>query len=75
MGGHQYPLRSFLPPYEEENEMRKLLLNLVSGEPLSLVKELACFENLIYLDLLLAGVLDLFVHNPISCGLSHAVGV
>jgi hypothetical protein len=27
------------------HEMRKLLLNLVPGEPFSLVKELACFDN------------------------------
>jgi len=27
------------------HEMRKLLLNLVPGEPLALVKELACFDN------------------------------
>ena len=57
------------------HEMRKLLWNLVPGEPLFLVKELACFDNLIQLDILLAGVLDLCVHNPISGGLSHAVGV
>ena len=53
--------------------MRKFLLNLVPGEPLSLVKELACFDNLIQMDLLLVGVLDLGVHNLISCGLFHAV--
>jgi hypothetical protein len=29
------------------HEMRKLLLSLVPSEPLSLVKELACFDNLI----------------------------
>ena len=29
------------------HEMRKLLLNLVLGETLALVKELACFDNLI----------------------------
>jgi hypothetical protein len=29
------------------HEMRKLLLNLVPGEPFALVKELACFDNLI----------------------------
>jgi hypothetical protein len=27
------------------HEMRKLLLNLVPGEPFALVKELACFDN------------------------------
>jgi len=45
--------------------MRKLLLNLVPGEPLALVKELAYFENSIQLDLLLASVLDLhFLSRP-----------
>jgi hypothetical protein len=53
--------------------MRKLLLNLVPGEPLSLVKELAFFDNSIWMDPLLAGVLDLCVHNPIICGLFHAI--
>ena len=55
--------------------MGKLLLNLVSGEPLTLVKELVDFENLIQLDLLLASVLDLCVHDLISCGMFHAVSV
>jgi len=53
--------------------MRKLLLNFVPGEPLALVKELVCFENLIQLDTLLSGVLDLCVHDLISCGLFHAI--
>ena len=55
------------------HEMRKLLLNLVPGEPLALVKELACFDNSIQLDLLLASVLDLRFHDLISCGLLHAI--
>ena len=54
--------------------MWKLLLNLVPGELLSLVKELACFDNSIKLDLLLVGVLDLCVHNLISCGLFMHLG-
>ena len=49
--------------------MRKLLLNLVPNEPLSLVQELAIFDNLIQLDLLLASVLDLHVHDTICGGL------
>ena len=55
------------------HEMRKHLLNLVPGEPLALVKELACFDNSIQLDILLASVLDLCVHDPISCSLFHAI--
>ena len=55
--------------------MRELLLNLVSGEPLSLVQELASFDNLIQLDLLLASVFDLHVHDTIYGGLFHAVWV
>ena len=54
------------------HEMRKLLLNLFPGEPLALLKELACFDNSIQLDILLASVLDLCVHDPISCDLFHA---
>ena len=55
--------------------MRKLLLNLVLGEPLSLVQELANFDNLIQLDLLLVSVLDFHVHDKIYGGLFHAVWV
>ena len=47
--------------------MRKILLNLVPGEPLALVQELASFDNPIQLDLLSASVLDLHVHD-IVCG-------
>ena len=52
--------------------MRKFLLNLVPGEPLALVQELANFDNPIQLDLLLASVLDLHVHDTIYGGLFHA---
>ena len=52
--------------------MRKFL---VPGEPLSLVRELASFDNPIQLDLLLASVLDLYVHDTICGGLFHAVWV
>ena len=55
------------------HEMRKLLLNLVPSEPLALVQELANFENLIQPDILLESVLDLSFHDPISCGMFHAV--
>ena len=55
--------------------MRKLLLNLVPGEPLSLVQELASFENPIQLDILVASVLDLHVHDTICGGLFHALWV
>ena len=55
--------------------MRKILLNLVPGEPLALVHELASFDNLIQLDLLLASVLDLHVHYTICGGFFHAIWV
>ena len=55
--------------------MGKLLLNLVLGEPLALVQELANFNNPIQLDLLLVSVLDLCVDDPISGGMFHAVWV
>jgi len=55
--------------------MMKFLLNLVPGEPLSLVQELASFDNPIQLDLLLTSVLDLHVHDTICGGLFHAVWV
>jgi hypothetical protein len=43
--------------------MGKLLLNLTLGEPLALVKEFPCFDNLIELDVLLVGSLHLGVHD------------
>ena len=55
--------------------MMKLFLNLVPGEPLALVQELASFDNPIQLDLLLASALDLHVHDTICGGLFHAVWV
>ena len=55
--------------------MRKLLLNLVPSEPLALVQELASFDNPIQLDILLASVLDLHVHDTICGGLFHLVWV
>jgi len=53
--------------------MGKLLLNLVPGEPLALVQELANFDNSIQLDILLASVPDMCVHDPISYVLFHVV--
>jgi hypothetical protein len=53
----------------------KFLLNLASGEPLSLVQEFPCLDNPIKLDPLLVSALDLCVHYLISGGLFHAVMV
>ena len=55
--------------------MRKILLNLVPGDRLALVQELASFDNLIQLDLLSASVLDLHVHDTVCGGLFHVVWV
>ena len=55
--------------------MRKILLNLVPGEPLALVQELASFDNPIQLDHLSVSVLDLHVHDTVCGGLFHAVWV
>ena len=60
---------------ERLHEMGKLPLNLVPSEPLALVQELANFDNPIQLDLLSQSVLDLRVHDPMHCGLFHAVWV
>jgi hypothetical protein len=49
--------------------MRKLLLNLTSGEPLTLMKKLPCFDDLIKFDSLLASVLCLGNHDLINCRL------
>jgi hypothetical protein len=55
--------------------MRKFLLNLAPGEPLSLVQELPCFDNLINMDPLLVSAIDLCVHDMISGFLFHDVRV
>jgi hypothetical protein len=55
--------------------MRKFLLNLAPGEPLALVQELPCFDDLIKLDHLLSSALDLCVQNMIIGFLLYAVGV
>jgi hypothetical protein len=60
---------------EFPHQMRKFLLNLAPGEPLALVQELPCFDNLIKLDPLLASALDLFVHNMITGCMLYVVGV
>jgi hypothetical protein len=55
--------------------MRKLPLNLVSGEPLALVQELPRFDNSIKLKLILVSSLDLCVHDMISGCMFHVVRV
>jgi hypothetical protein len=52
--------------------MRKFIFNLASGEPLALVQELPCFDNLIKLDTVMVSALDLCVHDLISGCLFHA---
>jgi hypothetical protein len=51
---------------EFPHQMKKFLLNLDPGEPLTLVQELPRFDNTINLKLLLVSTLDLCVHNMIS---------
>ncbi len=53
----------------------EILAATCPGEPLVVVKELACFDNSKQLDLLLASVLHLGVHDPISCGLLDAIWI
>jgi hypothetical protein len=60
---------------EFPHQMRKFLLNLASGEPLALVQELPCFDDLIKLDPLLSSALDLHVLNLITGFLLYAVEV
>ena len=57
------------------HQVRKFLLNLALGEPLALVQELSCLDNLINLDPLLVSAFDLCVHYLISGCLFHAVWV
>ena len=56
---------------EFPHHMRKFLLNLAPGGPLSLVQELPYFDNPIKLDPLLTGALDLCVHDMIIGFLFH----
>jgi hypothetical protein len=51
--------------------MRKFLLNLALGEPLALVQDITCFDNLIKLDPMMASSIDLYVHNFISGIMFH----
>jgi hypothetical protein len=53
--------------------MRKLLLNLAPGEPLALVQELPCFDNLRKLDLVLSSTLNLSVLDMINGCMFHLV--
>ena len=55
--------------------MKKFLLNLAPGEPLSLVQELPCFDDLINMDTLLAISFDMCVDNMIIGCLLYVVGV
>jgi hypothetical protein len=55
--------------------MRIVLLNLAPGEPLALVEELPCFDNLIKLDPLLVSFLDLCFHDMINGFMFHAFKV
>jgi hypothetical protein len=57
--------RNGLHCIEFPHQMRKFLLNLAPGEPISLVQELPFFDDSIKLDPLLSSALDLFVHNLI----------
>jgi hypothetical protein len=49
------------------------MLNMTHGEPLSLVKKLSCFDDLIEFDVLLVGALHLSVNDPINYCLFNAV--
>lgn len=53
--------------------MGELLLNLIPGEPLALVQELANFDNMIELNPMLESVLSYCVHDLINCGLFNAI--
>jgi hypothetical protein len=56
-------------------QMRKFLLNLAPGEPLTLVQEMPCFDDSIMLDPLLSSALDLCFHNLIIGFMLHAVRI
>jgi hypothetical protein len=51
------------------------MLNLAPGEPLALVQDLPCFDDLIKLDHLLSSALNLCVHNLIIGCMFYEVGV
>lgn len=71
-----FPLQIKGPHFIEcLHEMRTLSLNLVYGEPLSLVQEFTSFNNPIQLDPLMASVIDISAHYSISCGLFHVFSI
>ena len=49
------------------HQIRKLLLNLTLGEPLSLVKKLPCFYELKHLDVQIVISLHLNFHDMVNC--------
>jgi hypothetical protein len=55
--------------------MRKFLLNVSPGEPLSLVQEFPYFDNMIKLKLLLESDIELCVHDLIHGFMFYAVRV
>jgi hypothetical protein len=67
--------RNGLHCIEFPHYMRKFLLNLSLGEPLSLVQELSHFENMIKMKTLLESTLDLCVHDMIGGLLFYVVMV
>jgi hypothetical protein len=67
--------RNILHFIEFPHQMRKFLLNLAPCEPVSLVQELPCFDNLVKLDPLMFGAIDLCVQNMIVGCMLHAVRV
>jgi hypothetical protein len=60
---------------EHTHQMGELLLNLALGEPLSLVQELPCSDNLIKLDPLLVSSINMSVPDMINGFIFHAVMV
>jgi hypothetical protein len=60
---------------EVPHQMRKFLLNLAPGEPLSLVMEMPQFDDSIKLDPFLSSALDLSIHNMIIGCLLYAIEV
>jgi hypothetical protein len=58
--------RSYLHCIELPHQVRKILLDLASGEPLALAEELPFLDNPINMGPLLASALDMCVHYLIS---------
>jgi hypothetical protein len=67
--------RNGLHCIECPHQMRKRLLNLAPGEPLTLVQELPYFDNSIKLNILVVSALDLCFHDIIIGCLFHAVTI